>query len=92
MRILLVHPPVSHDMPDVYRADSLGLAYIAAILRRDGHDIEVFDACLRRLDAKATINEILKRDFDCLGISSAYSHKDNLLAIVKAVRSARRMS
>lgn len=90
MKILLVVPPVDHQVPDSYRGESLGLGYIAAVLRRDGHDVEILDAYLRCIDVPTTISQALSRDFDCIGLTSANASKKGFLAIVKAVRQARR--
>jgi radical SAM superfamily enzyme YgiQ (UPF0313 family) len=86
MKILLVHPPVDYDMPAGYRTESLGLGYIAAVLRRDGHEVEVLDAILQCLKPRDAIRDILARDFDCLGITAAGPHRRTLVAIVRAVK------
>ena len=90
MKILLVHPPVGSDMPLSYAAESLGLGYLAAVLRQDGHEIEIFDAQLQRLNTKEAISQILTRDFECVGITSMHEYKDFLIAAVQAVRKSRK--
>lgn len=86
MKILLLHPPIDYHMTSAYRTEGLGIGYITAVLRRDGHEVELFDAHLRCLDIEQTIQEILKRDFDCLGISATGAHKKALITVCKAVR------
>ena len=90
MKILLVHSPVDYRMPDAYRTESLGLGYIAAVLRRDGHDVEVFDAHVRCIDLRVTIGEALSRDFDCIGLTSSDAGKNGLISIAGAVRAGRK--
>jgi len=90
MRILLLHPPLAYRVPAAWRTESLGLGYVGAALRNDGHEVEVLDAHLRCLPVKGTIREVLARDFDCLGITAAQAHKDTLTPIVRAVRKHRK--
>ncbi len=89
MRILLLHPPAEFDVSEAYRTESLGLGYIASVLRRDGHDVEVLDAHLQCLEPKKAVRQVLERDFDCLGITAANVHKKVLVSIVRAVRRRR---
>ena len=86
MKVLLLHPPVRYNMPVEYRTEPLGIGYIASVLRRDGHEVEVFDGHLRCLSPRQVIREILSRDFDCLGISATGELKDVLIAAARAVR------
>jgi anaerobic magnesium-protoporphyrin IX monomethyl ester cyclase len=88
MKVLLVNPPVDHGVPDSYRGESLGIGYIAAVLRRDGHDVEVFDAYLRCIDVRTAIKEVLSRRFDCIGLTAPHAAKDCLISIARAVRRA----
>jgi len=90
MKFLLVHPPMDGSEPPVRRTEGLGLAYIAAVLRRDGHEVEMLDGYLRRLRPWALIREILKRDFDCLGITASDVHKYTTISIARAVRRHRK--
>lgn len=90
MRILLLHLPAGRDLRARDRAECLGLGYIAAVLRRDGHEVEVFDAQLRFLDVRRTIEEIARREFDCLGISAMHQDRDILIPVVRSVRRAKK--
>ncbi|HUV04882.1 MAG TPA: radical SAM protein [Armatimonadota bacterium] len=90
MRILLLHPPLAYRVPAAWRTESLGLGYVGAVLRNDGHEVEALDAHLQCFRVKRTIREILARDFDCLGITAAQAHKDTLIPIVRAVRKRRK--
>lgn len=90
MKILLVNPPVDYHVPVYFQSESLGLGYIASVLRRDGFEVEILDAQLQGFDVKRTISEILAKNFDCLGITAAHAHKKVLPFIAKAVRSKRK--
>ena len=86
MKILLVHPRMDGDEPPIRRTESLGLGYIAAVLKRDGHQVEMLDAYLRAMGHEEMMREILARDFDCIGITSYDVHKQTLMAIARTVR------
>ncbi|MEN6356448.1 MAG: radical SAM protein [Armatimonadota bacterium] len=85
MRILLLHPPALSEIAG-YTSESLGIGYMAAVLRREGHEVEVLDAQLQRLSVKSIIREVLARDFDCLGITAMHKHRVSLTAVARAVR------
>lgn len=88
MRVLLLHPPTAGKIGN-YRTESLGIGYIAAVLRADGHDVEVLDAHMQCLKTRAVISELLSREYDCLGITAMHQHKDSVMETVRAVRKAR---
>lgn len=90
MKFLLVHPPMDGAEPPARRTENLGLAYIAAVLRRDGHDVEMLDGFLRRMKPRQLIEEILRREFDCLGITAYDVHKKILIQIARDVRKHRK--
>lgn len=90
MKILLVHPPLDDIWLPVRRTESLGIGYIAAVLRRDGHEVEVLDAYLRYLKPPEMVREILKREFDCLGLTALDVYKKSLVYAAKKVRKSRK--
>ncbi|MCU0860908.1 MAG: cobalamin B12-binding domain-containing protein, partial [Methanomassiliicoccales archaeon] len=53
MRASLVQPPMFHQQ--VHLAPNLGLAYIAAVLLRDGHQVQVIDAAAEDLGFKEIV-------------------------------------
>lgn len=87
MKILLLHVPVAKGVlkPDE-DTESLSLGYIAAVLRRDGHEVEMLDARLMRLSMKETIQEVLSSDFQCIGITAMHIYKPQLIAVARAVK------
>jgi radical SAM superfamily enzyme YgiQ (UPF0313 family) len=90
MKIQLIHPPVyinKHGLTALRPSLPLGLAYIAAVLRGDGHQIVVADALgeapnqtiadgdIWRLGLSA--DELVERvhdDADAIGVSSMWSY------------------
>lgn len=86
MRILLLQPPFDVYEPPVTRTESLGLGYIAAVLRRDGHDVAIIDAQTQCLDAKAMVREVLSREFDAIGITASSAYKKMLMLVAREVR------
>ncbi|MFH8981502.1 B12-binding domain-containing radical SAM protein [Streptomyces varsoviensis] len=44
MRVLLIKPPIRACMVEVGRHVPVGLAYLSAVLRKEGHHTEVFDS------------------------------------------------
>jgi radical SAM superfamily enzyme YgiQ (UPF0313 family) len=48
MRIILIDPPFFRFMGYYYRYFPLGLAYLAAVLRDDGHTLQIYDADCNR--------------------------------------------
>lgn len=89
MKILLLHPASDNILSSYFWSESLGLGYIAAVLRRDGHDVEILDAQLGGLNPSDTVEQVLRRDFDCLGITATHNHKNVLKYIVQSVRQKR---
>jgi len=90
MKVLLLQPPVGYAMPQYFQAESLGLGYIGAVLRRDGHEVEILDAQIQGLRPREAIKEILARDFDCLGMTASHEQKKMLLWTASAVRRAKK--
>lgn len=81
---------MAYEMAEEYLSDSPGLGYIAALLRRDGHEVEILDALLRDLKPRDLIPEILSRQYDCLGITANHDHTDVLIPLVRELRKQRR--
>lgn len=86
MKVLLLHLPAGSDLRAGDRAESLGLGYIAAVLRRDGHEVEVFDAQLKMLDVRSTITEVCGQEFDCLGVTAMHQDRDVLISVIQGIR------
>jgi radical SAM superfamily enzyme YgiQ (UPF0313 family) len=56
MRVVLIQPPMYHLKMQL--SPNLGLAYMAAVLERDGFEVQVVDAAAENLDFDAVIERI----------------------------------
>ena len=56
MRVMLIQPPMYHLKMQL--SPNLGLAYIAAVLERDGFEVQVLDAAAENLDFDGVIERI----------------------------------
>lgn len=86
MKALLLHLPIEYELTQEYTGDSLGLGYIAAVLRRDGHDVEMLDALVSNLRPDDLIREVVDREFDCLAITANHYHQNVLIQTVRQIR------
>ena len=104
MKILLVYPPLTLHKLDVSspaKSTLIGLGYIAAVLKKDGHEVRILDCLVSSYDKHAvdanfirsglSDDEILKqiKDFnpDVVGISSMFtSYFKNAHNIAKLVK------
>lgn len=84
MKILLINPPVREwAKPNVF---PLGLGYIAAILLRNNHRVEVMDINAFRWDRNEVENRIRDCEFDAAGIGgiiTTYRYVKWLISIIK---------
>lgn len=84
MRILLINPVVrSWERPSIF---PLGLAYIASVLIKAGHHVDVLDLNALRVSIKDVRERIKARTFDVVGIScllTEYGQVKELSALLK---------
>jgi len=69
MDVLLVRPPELQMSKFYSKGESLGLGYLAAVLRQNGFSVEILDCVLLDLDHNLAMEEIKKRHFTILGFS-----------------------
>lgn len=76
--------------PDTHRTseENLGLAYLAAVLRKNGYNVEIIDGWLAGLKDE----EVLKKIIDCkdtaiVGVSCYMSNNDKSIELAKKLRS-----
>lgn len=84
MKIGLVIPPSGLVRSVHGKYLSLGVAYVAASIRQAGHEVKLIDANI--LNDKEVEKEILKFDFEVLGISvplSGFSFTEKIVSLVK---------
>jgi radical SAM superfamily enzyme YgiQ (UPF0313 family) len=87
MRIVLVKPGHPGVRPED-EEEHLGLGYIAAVARRDGHEVRILDTTLLRLPAPRLVKEILlDPDTDLVGLSVMFQEViPEAMAIVAKLR------
>lgn len=84
MNILLIYPQYSHSSEFDIRSPSMSLVYLASVLERDGHQVEIFDASLgpviksgkiyRYGVSEEEMRDFLRsRKFDIVGITCSFA-------------------
>ena len=59
MKVLLVQPPNFHgDKDREAQRFPLGLAYVAAVLKEKGHEVEIFDAWVNHYSKEETLSKL----------------------------------
>jgi len=93
VRILLLNPPwVIRNRKNVWRnvasiMPPLGVAWLAAVLEQDGHEVKVLDAHAERLDVEAVTPWIRARGpFELLGITATTPLIGNALEIARRLK------
>ena len=92
MKVLLVNPPWHLRKGNIWRATAsvmppLGLAWIAAALELQGHQVQILDAHAERLALDAVRERLAAMaDFDWVGISSTTSLIANALEIARMAK------
>lgn len=90
MKALLLRLPTGPNLPDVQLTESLGIASIASVLRRDGLEVEMLDADFLSLSPKDVVRETLAREFDVLGITAMHQHSEAFFTVTRAIRKKRK--
>lgn len=90
MNVLLVVPPYYNKMKVMTSnvKEYAGVAYVAAVLRKNGYPVEILDADLAGYDVPETVKAILKRKADLIGFSILQVAAYPALEIVKQLRAA----
>ncbi len=92
MNILLLIPPASLDLSYGQLKDfsnpqpSVGLAYIASILRDNGYNVSILDAYVSQLGAGEILDEVASRNVDLIGISVLTTSVDVVTELIKRIR------
>ena len=76
--------------PDTHRTseENLGLAYLTAVLRKNGYNVEIIDGWLGGLEDKEVLRKIIDRkDTSIVGISCYMSNNDKSIELAKRIRS-----
>jgi len=92
MRVLLINPPIREwSKPNVF---PLGLGYIAAVLLKNGHDVQVLDINAHRYDKTEVENKVKSARFDVVGIGgiiTTYKYIKWLVPILKKYHTDKRI-
>jgi radical SAM superfamily enzyme YgiQ (UPF0313 family) len=90
INVLLVVPPYYNKMKVMTSnvKEYAGVAYLAAVLRKNGYPVEILDADLAGLDVPETVQAILKRKADLIGFSILQVAAYPALEIIKQIRTS----
>ena len=75
--------------PDTHRTseENLGLAYLAAVLRKNGFNVEIIDGWLGGLKDEEVLRRIIeKKDTAIVGVSCYMSNNDKSIELAKKIR------
>ena len=97
MRVWLINPPlapprggriaaISRNL--FFNSPPLGLAYIAAVLERAGHDVTLTDAAVEGLDRDAFAARAADIDPGLVGLTATSLHFDEATRVAQALRHA----
>ena len=86
MQVTLVNPPYPPDAHQHPPFIPLGLGYLAAILEKNGFDINIIDGQALRLTLIDVKNELLKRKPDIVGLTSTTLTYKSALSIIKLTK------
>jgi len=96
MKILLVNPPILIDRSRrqieavienlFYNSPPLGLAYIAAVLEKEGHDVAIIDAAVEKLSLDQAADRAASFAPGVLGLTSTTNLFDCAVALGKRLK------
>jgi len=88
MQVTFVNPPYptgSHRHPPFI---PLGIGYLAAVLEKNGYDVNVIDCQALKLTLREVENELRKRQPDVVGLTSTTLTYKSALEIIKVAKKA----
>ncbi len=95
MKIWLVNPPVVREHPSgvqaivqslFFNSPPLGLAYIAAVLERDGHRVWITDSPVERMNGDDLLDAARRFRPDVVGFTATTSYFDNAAVAARNIR------
>jgi len=96
MKILFVNPPIlleksRREIAAVienlfYNSPPLGLAYLAAVLERQGHQVAVLDAAVEKLSLDQAVERVASFGPDAVGLTSTTNLFDCAVALGKRLK------
>ena len=78
--------------PDTHRTseENLGLAYLTAVLRKKGYNVEIIDGWLGSLSDEEVLRKILTdKEVAVVGVSCYMSNNDKSIELARKIREAR---
>lgn len=84
MRVVLVDPAPRYGIKEPY--ESLGIAYIASTLKREGHEVNLISSALEYLSPRGMVRAIIQAEPELVGFSVMEIDARRTLAIVDALR------
>lgn len=93
MKVLLINPPTTTDVETAkvigLKAPPLGLAYLAAVLEREGYDVKILDSPVLDHSFEDVKREVKKLDPDLVGVTSTTPTIYDAMKTVKTVKEAK---
>lgn len=86
MRIVLIQPPPRKIVTEDIVVPPLGIAYLAAVLEKEGHNVSIIDAFAEGLDIHSFEERIKKAAPDLIGITGMTPVIDNAFRAAKVCR------
>lgn len=94
MRLLLLRPVAPNErfgLGPFFKIEPLGLEYVAAALKRDGHEARIFDLRFVRGGERGVMKLLQREQPDVVGIASAHTLDTNeAIALARLVKAWRR--
>ncbi|RLE49825.1 MAG: B12-binding domain-containing radical SAM protein [Candidatus Methanomethylicota archaeon] len=93
MKVLLVNPPTTADIETArvigLKAPPLGLAYLAAVLEKNGYDVKILDAPVLDYTFEDVKREVRSYDPDVVGVTSTTPTIYDAIRTVNAAKEAK---
>lgn len=96
MRVILINPPLCPSIVKslgpitrslFYNSAPLGICYIAAVLREDGHEVKIIDAAVEGLSEDALLKRIRNNSPEIVGITTVTVSSQSVYELAKKIRS-----
>jgi len=86
LHVTLVNPPSPSGSTGHYSIALLGLGYLAAVLEKNGYEVDVIDCQALNTSFEEVKNELQKRQPDVVGLTSTTLTYKSALRIIKTAR------
>ena len=86
MRITLVDPALRKGLKEAY--ETMGIAYIASVLREGGHEVTLISSSLEWFSPKRVVRAIKESEPDLVGLSVLETNAKEALGIAESLKSS----